>query len=89
MSYSQRISQNEQAMVDVLNSSDIPLNLSEIVEAIHSENADILKGKTPERSLYSIIYRREMKRKEFGCPPLFLTTKRGGTQYYSLNREAK
>lgn len=88
MVWNQKSSKNEQLMVSVLESAGEALNMSEIVQAIVGKDRLALSGKTPEKSLYSIIYRREKRRKEQGQPPLFLVTKRGGTQYYQLNKEA-
>lgn len=89
MAWNRSISKNEQLMISVLETAGQSLNMSEIVKAIAKKDKSALSGKTPEKSLYSIIYRREKRRKEQGKPPLFLVIKRGGTQYYQLNKEAK
>lgn len=81
------MSSNEQLMIQVLESAMQPLNLAEIVNAINAIDGSSLTGKTPEKSLYSIIYRREKRRKENGQKPIFIVNKRGGTQYYSVNKE--
>lgn len=72
-------------MVDVLAVSKQALTLGEIVSEILSRNPSALTGKTPRKSLYSVIYRREKRRAERVSPPLFKTTTRGGATYYSLN----
>ncbi|WP_161556295.1 HTH domain-containing protein [Dickeya undicola] len=82
------MSRNEQLMIQVLESATQPLNLTEIVEAINAIDDTNLTGKTPEKSLYSIVYRREKRRKEKGQEPMFIVNKRGGTQYYSVNKKA-
>ncbi len=81
------MSRNEQLMFQVLESAMQPLNLAEIVNAIKAIDNTSLAGKTPDKSLYSIIYRREKRRKENGQSPMFIVNKRGGTQYYSINKE--
>ncbi|NKI73632.1 hypothetical protein Dpoa2040_000845 [Dickeya sp. CFBP 2040] len=88
MPWDRNVSRNEQLMLQVLESAVQPLNLREIVNAINAINNTSLAGKTPEKSLYSIIYRREKRRKENGQTPIFIVNKRGGTQYYSVNKEA-
>ncbi|MEI7376124.1 MULTISPECIES: HTH domain-containing protein [Dickeya] len=82
------MSRNEQLMIQVLESATQPLNLTEIVEAINVIDNTSLTGKTPEKSLYSIVYRREKRRREKGQTPIFTVNKRGGTQYYSVNKKA-
>ncbi|EGR1136740.1 hypothetical protein FXE61_07315 [Vibrio cholerae] len=87
MPWDRKMSRNEQLMFQVLESAMQPLNLTEIVNAIKAIDNTSLAGKTPDKSLYSIIYRREKRRKENGQPPMFIVNKRGGTQYYSINKE--
>ncbi|WP_445374016.1 HTH domain-containing protein [Photorhabdus tasmaniensis] len=82
------MSRNEQLMIQVLESAMQPLNLAEIVEAINAIDDTSLTGKTPEKSLYSIVYRREKRRREKSQIPMFIVNKRGGTQYYSVNKKA-
>ncbi|WP_225315780.1 HTH domain-containing protein [Aeromonas caviae] len=74
-------------MIQVLEAAMQPLNLTEIVNAINSIDDTSLAGRTPEKSLYSIIYRREKRRRESGQKTVFIVSKRGGTQYYSVNKE--
>gem|GEM_PF-2124793 len=85
MSWDRSISNSEQLMVDVLVAENQALTLDEIVTQILILNPNALTGKTPKKSLYSIIYRREKRRKEKGVSPLFKTNRRGGATYYSLN----
>lgn len=78
-------SNTEQQMIDILQSTEESLSLDEIVNQILQLSPSTLKGKTPKKSLYSVIFRREKKRKERSEPSLFITKKRGGATYYSLN----
>lgn len=87
MGLSSKKSKNETMMIDVLKEANEPLNLAEIVQLIHKKDASILSGKTPEKSLYSTIYRREKMRKSLELQPKFIITKRGGAQYYSINKK--
>lgn len=54
-----------------------------------SIDPDALKGETPKKSLYSVLFRREKKRKENGLPLLFLKSKKSGITFYELNPKAK
>jgi len=80
---------SEELMVNVLNHAKQPLSLDEVVTEIIKISPTTLTGKTPNKSLYSIIYRREKQRKERGHQPLFHQMKRGGATYYSLNNKGK
>ena len=84
-----RSSKIEQLMIEVLKASAQSLNMAEIAAAIKKKDNQVLTGKTPDKSLYSIIYRREAKRKELGLPSPFVVIKRGGGKHYELNKEAK
>jgi len=72
-------------MVEVLMDTNQMLTLDEIVDLILAQNPAVLTGKTPKKSLYSVIYRREKSRKERGISPLFKINIRGGITCYSLN----
>lgn len=85
MSWDRNTSASEKLMVDVLRDADKSLTLDEIVEQILHRNPTALSGKTPKNSLYSVVYRREKRRKERGLPALFKTIIRGGARYYSIN----
>ena len=71
-------------MVEILSKSDHGLTLNELVKLIRDVDPSLLTGKNPNKSLYSIIYRRELKRKELNLTRLFKvdTTRRDST--YSL-----
>jgi hypothetical protein len=85
MSWNRNKSVSEQLMVNVLAEAKQALSLDEIVSVILASNSSALAGKTPKNSLYSVIYRREKRRAECGLEVLFITSKRGGATYYSLN----
>lgn len=85
MSWNRNKSTSEQLMVGVLAEAKKALTLDEIVSEILIWNSSALTGKTPKNSLYSVIYRRERRRAEYGYSPLFKTAIRGRVTYYSLN----
>ena len=66
-----RRSDLETLMVLVLKEKKRALSLSEIAPEISKIDKAIFSGKTPAKSLYSVIYRREKKRIELGLAPLF------------------
>jgi hypothetical protein len=77
----------EELMVEILSKSDHGLTLNELVKLIRDVDPSLLTGKNPNKSLYSIIYRRELKRKELNLTRLFKvdTTRRDST--YSLTSQ--
>jgi hypothetical protein len=85
MYWDRRKSISEQLMIDILTKSNQPLLLDEIVKKILVLDPSALTGKTPMKSLYSVIYRREKRRTERGTESLFEKTTRGGATYYTLN----
>ena len=87
MNLNSKKSKSETMMLEVLKEAIEPLNLIEIVQLIHKKDTSVLSGKSPEKSLYSIIYRREKTRKSLGLQSMFIVTKRGGSQYYSINKK--
>ena len=87
MSWDRNTSTSEQLMVEVLEDAKQALTLDEIVSAMQNRDPSVLTGKTPTKSLYSVVYRREKRRAERGLEALFTTTTRGGSTYYSLNPE--
>jgi len=87
MSWDRNTSTSEQLMVEVLEDAKQALTLDEIVSAMQNRDPSVLTGKTPTKSLYSVVYRREKRRSERGLKALFKTTSRGGSTYYSLNPE--
>jgi len=85
MTWARNTSATEQLMVDALRKAKKPLTLDEIANQILVRHPGVLTGKTPKKSLYSVIYRREKRREERGKPLLFITSIRGGATYYSIN----
>lgn len=79
-------SQAEDAMVKVLKKAKGPMSLAEIVSEIQKLHSTILSGQTPTKSLYSIVYRREKRRREDGEKPLFKLTNERRDTLYSLNK---
>lgn len=79
-------SKAENLMAEALKRAGKPLTLGEIVELIHGQDSSVLSGATPSKSLYSIICRRETKRKQLNLKPLFLTSKERGRSLYYLNK---
>lgn len=62
-----------------------PLSIHEIVAEIKKIAPRALSGKTPNKSLYSVIYRREKRRREFEEPNAFITFKKDIILRYSIN----
>jgi hypothetical protein len=89
MSWNRKNSNAEQLMVDVLEQVGKPLTLIEIVEIMLKMNPIILTGKTPKNSLFSILHRREIRRKEMGYQTLFIKTTKGKDTFYRINPKGK
>lgn len=85
MAWTRNASASEKLMVDVLRNANKVLTLDEIVKQISHRNPTALSGKTPNKSLYSVVYRRENRRKERGLLVLFKNIIRGGARYYSIS----
>lgn len=89
MSWSRNTSQLEEYMHEILSRAKKPLTLGEISEKIILKHPDAFRGNTPERSLYSIIYRREKRRISAGLKPLLIKSISDHVARYSLNPESK
>lgn len=85
MSWTRQKSDLETLMVAVLKKRKRALSLGELVSEIKRLDSSELTGRTPTKSLYSVIYRREKRRLERGEEPLFMATKDRNTSIYSLN----
>lgn len=85
MSWDRSTSNAEQLMVQILQQAGEPLTLDEIVARMLEMDPTALTGKTPKKSLYSVIVRREKRRVTKGHEPLFNKTVRGGAIYYRVN----
>lgn len=79
-------SRAEELMVEILRRRKSPMTLGEIVDVILLQEPTALGGATPRNSMYSIVFRRERRRKESRMPLLFKTTKVRGSQLYQLNK---
>ena len=86
MSWSRSKSEVEDLMVCVLKKKSSPMSLGEIVEEMKKLSPELLTGKTPKNSLYSILYRREKRRIDAGEKPVFKTTEERREVLYSLNK---
>ena len=86
MSWSRSKSEVEDLMVYVLKKKSSPMSLGEIVEEMKKLSPELLTGKTPKNSLYSILYRRENRRIDAGEKPVFKTTEERREVLYSLNK---
>lgn len=73
-------------MLQVLSKTKRPMNCSELVAGIRALDLDALGGSSPEKSLYSIIYRRELKRIAQGEKPLFATALNNRNLFYRINK---
>jgi len=58
-----RNSKAEEFMLALLKKKKQPMSLNEIVEEIQKRDPSVFSGETPHNSLYSIIYKREAKRR--------------------------
>jgi HB1, ASXL, restriction endonuclease HTH domain len=84
MNWNRRRSHLKELMVRVLTDSQRPMPLSEITRAIKSSFPEAMTGKTPEKSLYSVVYRSEKRRIEKKLEPLFIKEYVKGDCFYSL-----
>lgn len=87
MSWTRQTSQLEGYLYEVLAKAKTPLTLTEIVAKIRLKHPDAFTGGTPERSLYSVIYRREGRRLTEGLAPMLLKVASDRVVRYSLNPE--
>jgi hypothetical protein len=85
MNWNRHINRLESLMLEVLQASKKPMTLNEIVDVIKSSNPESFNGKTPRKSLYSIIYRNEKRRQENNESLLFKVEITSRHAIYSLN----
>ncbi len=85
MSWNRHYSELEKLLVDILAETDFAITVQEIAKRIEEKKPGTFTGKTPSNSLYSVIYRRENRRKQRGHEPLLKTIKEGRSVYYTLN----
>lgn len=82
-----KLSNIETLAVRVLRESGMALTVGEIAKGITSINPDVLRGKTPTNSLYSVLYRKEKQRESAGEKALFVKFKKSSVLFYELNAE--
>jgi HB1, ASXL, restriction endonuclease HTH domain len=85
--WSRRASTYESAAIEVLSRAKQPLPISAISRQIVEQELVEVRGKTPDRSLYSILYRKDRKREQSGQKPLFRRITDGRNVLYALNRK--
>lgn len=61
----------ESEIISVLEQAGRPLSIKEIADIIVSRKRKEFFGKTPNKTVYSIIYRKNKRKKEQGYEPLF------------------
>ena len=88
MGWNRQKSNLEELMVEILKKKKKPLTLLEVVDEISKVNPEVFTGKTPSKSLYSTIYRREKARIAKGNHPIFLQDSTRQETLYSLNPKA-
>lgn len=82
-----KVSQFENAAIQILLNSPYPLTIKELVEAMISQELITVRGKTPHRSLHSLIQRKDAKRLKKGLTPVFKKIREGKTvRYFLTNR---
>ena len=72
MTWNRHYSRTEKLVVKLLLKKQTTLTINEIADGILEMQPGVLSGKTPARSLYSILYRREKRREEKGHNKLLL-----------------
>lgn len=85
MNWNRHISKLEMLLVEILEESNSPMTLQDIVAKIKEKEPSAFSGKTPMKSLYSIIYRREKRRKKRNEKPLLRIIREEHPIRYSLN----
>ena len=83
-SWSRHQSDYEKAAIKILEGAGKPLTIREIVERIIARRLVDISGKTPEKTLYALIYKKERLRKSRGQPLLFKKIRKGNSVFYSL-----
>ena len=78
-------SEIENLLFETLKDAKEPLTLEEMVGKIRDKDPSKLSGANPQKSLYSIIYRREKRRVERGHEPLLQEHRSKYEVKYSLN----
>lgn len=89
MPWSRKKSHLEDCMAEVLSMNEKGLNLTQIINELKIKEPNIFTGKTENKSLYSIIYRREKRRINFGKPTKFIVQPDRNGSIYKLNTKNK
>lgn len=84
--WSRQTSSYESAIIQILKESRKPLTMRETVSRMIDKELVIVRGDTPEKSLYSIIYKKESLREFRGESKMFNKTKDDGIVRYNLNK---
>lgn len=79
----------ENLAIRVLKRSKNPLTLHQMVDEIKKIDPSVLRGKSPSKSLYSVIYRKEKEREKEGIKNVFSIDKTRTDSVYSLNNDKK
>lgn len=74
----------EQAAIEVLRLSKRPLTIREITDEMISKNLITVRGKTPAKTLYAIIKRKEDLRAKRGEAPVFHKIMKGSAVRFTL-----
>lgn len=82
MTWSRQVNKLERLALDVLRTSEKPLSLREIVDAVNNVSPHAFSGKTPTNSLYSILYRSQKRRIDSNLPPILNVSKVEGKIFY-------
>lgn len=77
----------EAAALSVLSKAREPMSISALSQQILKQGLVSVRGKTPERSLYSIILRGEQRREQAGEKRLFRRIQDGRKVFYTVNRK--
>jgi hypothetical protein len=79
----------ENTAIDILKDHPNGLLSTQLVKIIKEKEPTKLKGQNPNKSFYSIIYRREKKREILKLSTVFIITRENKQLLYKLNEETK
>jgi hypothetical protein len=85
MTWSRQHGKLEAMMLDILKGAKRPMTIVQIVEVIQLLEPSVFTGKTPHKSLYSIVYRNERRRISIGEKILFKKSVQNGSVFYTPN----
>ena len=87
--WSRQFSEYEVATIKILRQASGPLTVPEIVKKIVAQKLVTVRGKTPAKSLYSILSRKEQKRAKRGEKLIFKKVKGKGKRGIGLTLNHK